>query len=117
VSEPGFQPFPDLSPAELAEWRQLADVAIRDGENWNDRRLPEIGRVLHTALDRLEAAERDANEIAREANAETVRLARLRRAAWSAMRELGVPDRNYPAPVANAYRILNEALAARDSGE
>lgn len=34
--------------------RVLADVAIRDGENWNDRRLPQMGRALNAALDEID---------------------------------------------------------------
>ena len=35
---------------------------------------------------------------------------RLRGAMSSAMLELGVPQQGYPAPVANAWEILREAL-------
>ena len=35
--------------------RTLALAAIRDGENWNDRRLPEMGRALNAALDEIDA--------------------------------------------------------------
>ncbi len=31
--------------------RDIARFAIRDGEAWNDRRLPEVGRALDEALD------------------------------------------------------------------
>jgi hypothetical protein len=34
----------------------------------------------------------------------------LRAAIQRALNELGVPGENYPAPVANAYDILTEAL-------
>jgi hypothetical protein len=43
--------------------RQLADVAIRDGESWNDRRLPEIGRALHDVLARLAETEEERVEL------------------------------------------------------
>lgn len=34
----------------------------------------------------------------------------LRASMVAAMNELGIPSENYPAPVANAHRILHEAL-------
>lgn len=34
--------------------RMLASVAIRDGEAWRDRRLPEMGRALDEALDHID---------------------------------------------------------------
>lgn len=37
--------------------RELAFVAIRDGEAWHDRRLPEMGRALNETLDRVAALE------------------------------------------------------------
>jgi hypothetical protein len=37
-------------------------------------------------------------------------LRRMRRSIHAALSELGVPDESYPAPVANAVRILREAL-------
>lgn len=48
--------------------RTLAFAAIRDGEAWNDRRLPEMGRALNDALDRvstLETALRDRETLLR----------------------------------------------------
>jgi hypothetical protein len=33
----------------------LAMVAVRDGEAWNDRRLPEVGRALTQALAEIDA--------------------------------------------------------------
>jgi hypothetical protein len=38
-------------------------------------------------------------------------LVRYREAVKSAMNELGVPGKDYPAPVANAYEILHGAIA------
>lgn len=49
---------------DLVQWRKLADFAIRDGESWNDRRLPEMGRALTAALDRLAAAEAQRDALA-----------------------------------------------------
>lgn len=40
------------------------------------------------------------------------RIVRLRRAIDAALRELGVPDETYPAPVANAVDILRRAVAS-----
>jgi hypothetical protein len=34
--------------------RDIARFAIRDGEAWHDRRLPEVGRALDAALDEVE---------------------------------------------------------------
>lgn len=47
-----------------AHARHVADVAIRDGERWRDRRLPECGRVINELADRLDAAEKALREIA-----------------------------------------------------
>ena len=36
----------------------------------------------------------------------------LRLALYQIMQELGVPDNNYPAPIANAYKIAKDAYEA-----
>jgi hypothetical protein len=42
-------------------------------------------------------------------------IVRLRRAIDAALHELGVPNDNYPAPVANAVTLLQAALNAEDT--
>lgn len=44
--------------ASNSDLRTLAKVAIRDGENWRDRRLPEMGRALNEVLDELDLIRR-----------------------------------------------------------
>ena len=54
--------------------RTLAFVAIRDGEAWNDRRLPEMGRALSAALDIIEEQEAENQRLRRERDREHARF-------------------------------------------
>lgn len=53
----------------------LADVAIRDGEAWNDRRLPEMGRALRQALREIDSLAAGAARLAAAEAEESVRVA------------------------------------------
>jgi len=123
----------EAAEATLTRYRNERDEANREARLEYEARCEieqETQRALAGKQERIEAlqAERDeaaariasieadANEIAGEANAETVRLARLRLAARQAMRELGVPGPDYPAPVANAWEILRAALDGPKEG-
>ena len=50
-------PRPPRAPVRDTERKrqELSHVAIRDGEAWNDRRLPEMGRALQSAHDEVVA--------------------------------------------------------------
>jgi hypothetical protein len=89
------------------EYGSLVETCERCGCQWFDGwDIPgaqwEAGRNGHNALCRpcfdLLAAE--------------ATIAQLREALEAAMRELGIPSGDYPAPVANAWRILAHAARA-----
>lgn len=64
-------------------------------------------RFLNRRIERLT----DENATLRGAEASRWReISRLRTSMTFALAELGVPGEGYPAPVANAHRILSEAL-------
>lgn len=83
------------------------------------------GTIAQEFLDRAETAEAEANKLKdklafiRTAHklTEDAEIARLRGALEQIKNELGVPDENYPAPIANAVEIARAALAHTEEEE
>ena len=119
--------------AREALWREEGDVILRNLRA-AEARVEELQQRLHVSSERAVELQRERDELATVLQRKIVgvapvdldllsRVGVLQTALREIKSELGVPDENYPAPVANAVDIADRALdgetlteAARGTG-